>query len=292
MERLEFLKKGLLGTGILVSTSAIAGLFKNDIDELAELSPIGLNHLPNPDTKILENVVIHRADSRGKADHGWLKANFSFSFANYYNADRMHFGVLRVMNDDIIAAGMGFGTHPHDNMEIITIPLEGALEHKDSIGNGKIIYYGDVQCMSAGTGIEHSEFNPDKNNPVNTLQIWMFPNKKNVPPRYDQVTLNPDLEKNVLQQILSPNSEDAGVWIHQDAWFHKGVFELNTTTEYTVKRKENGVYLFVIKGDVAINGQTLNKRDGYGIWDVEKIQFQALTEQTEVLVMDVPMIIS
>ncbi len=240
----------------------------------------------------MDNIVLHKANTRGTADHGWLKANFTFSFAGYQNPERMHFGVLRVMNDDIIAAGMGFGTHAHDNMEIITIPLEGALEHKDSMGNGEIIQYGDIQCMSAGSGITHSEFNPNKDKAANTLQIWMFPNKKNVTPRYDQITLDKTKSKNNLQQILSPNSNDEGVWVHQDAWFHQGVFDKDFNVEYTIKRSGNGVYVFVIKGDVTINGQALNKRDGLGIWDTDKLNIIANSENSEILLMDVPMTIA
>ena len=237
----------------------------------------------------MENIVLHKANTRGTADHGWLKANFTFSFAGYQNPERMHFGVLRVMNDDIIAAGMGFGTHAHDNMEIITIPLEGALEHKDSMGNGEIIQYGDIQCMSAGSGITHSEFNPNKDKAANTLQIWMFPNKKNVTPRYDQITLDKTKSINNLQQILSPNSNDEGVWVHQDAWFHQGVFDKDFNLEYTIKRSGNGVYVFVINGDVTINGQTLNKRDGLGIWDTDNLNIIANSNNSEILLMDVPM---
>jgi quercetin 2,3-dioxygenase len=238
---------------------------------------------------MMENFIIHKANTRGTADHGWLKANFSFSFGNYFNANRMHFGVLRVMNDDTIAPGMGFGTHPHDNMEIITISLAGALEHKDSMGNGKIINYGDIQCMSAGTGIEHSEFNPDKNKAANILQIWMFPNKQNVTPRYDQLTLDKTKSINNLQQILSPNSDDEGVWVHQDAWFHQGVFEKDFSTVYDIKRKENGAYVFVINGDVTINGQALNKRDGIGVWNTNQLSITANSNDTEILVMDIPL---
>ncbi|TAG53809.1 MAG: pirin family protein [Cytophagales bacterium] len=240
----------------------------------------------------MENIVIHKANTRGKSDLGWLKANFTFSFANYHNPERMNFGVLRVMNDDIIAAGKGFGTHPHDNMEIITIPLEGALEHKDSMGNGTVIRYGDIQCMSAGTGIQHSEFNPDKNKIANTLQIWMFPNKRNVTPRYDQKTLNKDKAINNLQQILSPNKEDEGVWVHQDAWFLQGIFEKDFIIDYFLKRKGNGVYVFVIQGDATINGHALKKRDGFGIWNIEKITILSNSSNTEILVMDVPMSLS
>ena len=169
--------------------------------------------------------VIHKADSRGFADHGWLKSYHSFSFAGYHHPERMHFGVLRVLNDDMVKGGMGFGKHPHDNMEIISIPLEGDLEHKDSMGNTTIIRNGDIQVMSAGTGIYHSEYNKNKDEAVKFLQIWIYPNKRNVTPRYDQLTMELADRKNKLQQVLSPNPEDAGVWIHQDAWFHIGNFE-------------------------------------------------------------------
>lgn len=289
MERKNFIKKSLLGTGMLISSKLLSGVIDNDIDELKALEPIGFNHLPNPKTTLMENTVLHKADSRGKADHGWLKANFSFSFANYYNPERMHFGVLRVMNDDIISAGQGFGTHPHDNMEIITIPLQGALEHKDSMGNGTIIHYGDIQCMSAGSGIQHSEFNPNKDKAANTLQIWMFPNKKNVTPRYDQLTLAQEKKRNNLLQILSPNTDDDGVWVHQNAWFHMGIFDQHFKTKYTVKSAENGVYVFVIQGDVKIENQILNPRDGMGLWNTQAISIEALSPNTELLIMDVPM---
>ena len=206
----------------------------------------------------MANQLIHKAATRGHADHGWLRTNHTFSFADYYNPERIHFGALRVLNDDYIAGGMGFGTHPHDNMEIITIPLEGDLEHKDSMGNGTVIKHGDVQVMSAGTGITHSEYNHNKTKPVQLLQIWVFPNKRNVTPRYDQITLDVNERRNKLQQILSPNSDDEGVWIHQDAWFHIGRFDQNFETTYTWKKQGNGVYVFVIKGDITVNGTALN----------------------------------
>lgn len=191
MDRKDFIRKSLLGTGMLVSGTAAAQLMQNDIDEIKPLDPVGFDHLPPTPPERMGNMVLHRASERGTADHGWLKANFSFSFANWYDPTRMHFGVLRVMNDDIIAAGKGFGTHPHDNMEIITIPLKGALQHTDSMGNTSIINAGDVQVMSAGTGILHSEFNPYNDRDANTLQIWLFPNKRQVKPRYQQMTLDP-----------------------------------------------------------------------------------------------------
>lgn len=236
----------------------------------------------------MANTVLHTADSRGDANHGWLHSRHTFSFANYHNPERMHFGMLRVLNDDSVEAGMGFGTHPHDNMEIISIPLEGALEHKDSMGNISIIKHGDVQVMSAGTGIYHSEYNKNKDKLVKFLQIWVFPNQQNVTPRYDQITLNLDDRHNKLQQILSPNPADEGVWIYQNAWFHLGKFDKGIGTEYNIKAKGNGVYIFVLSGDLKINEQLLSTRDGYGIWDVEKFLIKADTD-AEFLLMEVPM---
>lgn len=170
---------------------------------------------------------------------------------------------------------MGFGTHPHDNMEIISIPLEGDLEHKDSMGNVAVIRHGDIQVMSAGTGIQHSEYNRSKDQLVRFLQIWVFPNKRNVTPRYDQLTLNLADRQNKLQQILSPNVEDAGVWIHQDAWFHLGTFDQGISTKYSLKKSGNGIYAFVIKGSFTIDQQQLNCRDGLGIWDTTNIELKA-----------------
>jgi quercetin 2,3-dioxygenase len=178
----------------------------------------------------MKNTILHKAETRGNADHGWLHSRHTFSFAGYYDPERVHFGVLRVLNDDTVAPGMGFGTHPHENMEIISIPLEGDLEHKDSMGNVSVIRHGDVQVMSAGTGITHSEYNKNKDRPVKFLQIWVFPDKENLTPRYDQVTLNIDDRHNKLQQILSPDPDDPGVWIHQNAWFHLGKFDEGVST--------------------------------------------------------------
>jgi quercetin 2,3-dioxygenase len=236
----------------------------------------------------MADTVLHKASSRGFADHGWLKSYHTFSFANYYNPERMNFGVLRVLNDDSVDAGMGFGTHPHDNMEIISIPLEGDLEHKDSMGNVTVIRKGDVQVMSAGTGVKHSEYNRNKGEAVKFLQIWVFPNKRNVTPRYDQITLDQAKSKNQLQQILSPNADDDGVWIHQDAWFHLGNLEKGRKLEYKIKKKGNGVYIFVLKGDVTVNEQALNTRDGYGIWNTDSFSLTADSDG-EVLVMELPM---
>jgi len=236
----------------------------------------------------MKNTVLHKADTRGHADHGWLNAYHSFSFASWYNPERVQFGALRVLNDDTVAAGMGFGTHPHDNMEIITIPLEGDLAHKDSMGNTETIKSGDVQVMSAGTGVKHSEFNPNADHRTKLLQIWVYPNKQNVDPRYQQITLNPEDRKNKLQQILSPNAEDTGVWIHQDAWFHLGKFDQDVTANYSLKKEGNGVYAFILSGNLNIAGQELETRDGFGIWNINSFDIKASTD-AEFLLMEIPM---
>jgi redox-sensitive bicupin YhaK (pirin superfamily) len=289
MKRDDFIKKGLLGAAFMASSGSVSKLLANQNDELKELELIGFNHLPNKKSEIMANTILHKADTRGHANHGWLNSHHTFSFANYYNPDRMHFGVLRVLNDDTVSAGMGFGTHPHDNMEIISIPLEGDLEHKDSMGTVSVIKHGDIQVMSAGTGITHSEYNKNKDNEVKFLQIWVFPNKKNVTPRYDQMTLNLKDRENKFQQIVSPNAEDAGVWIHQDAWFNLGKFDKNKTAEYSIKRKTNGVYAFILNGGATINGTPVSKRDGFGIWDTDKLTITSNSDNTEILLMDVPM---
>ena len=234
-------------------------------------------------------TVFHSAASRGQANHGWLKSAHTFSFANYYNPDRMHFGALRVLNDDQVLGGQGFGTHPHANMEIISIPLSGDLAHKDSMGNGTIIKSGDIQVMSAGTGIQHSEYNANPEIPVHFLQIWMFPNQENVQPRYDQITLNPQKTENQLHQILSPNLDDEGVWVHQNAWFHLGNFSEESAFSYSLKDKSNGVYIFVLEGELFANEQKLERRDGFGIWETDEIEFKTKSA-TQVLLMEVPMI--
>ncbi|WP_318309721.1 pirin family protein [Flagellimonas crocea] len=232
--------------------------------------------------------VLHKAATRGHADHGWLNSHHTFSFAGYHDPERMHFGVLRVLNDDQVAPGRGFGTHPHDNMEIISIPLEGDLEHKDSMGNTTTIKEGDVQVMSAGTGIQHSEYNKNDDQQVKFLQIWVFPNKRNVEPRYDQISIRNIEKKNTFYQVLSPNPDDEGVWIHQDAWFHLGKFEAGSSDTYQIKKEGNGVYAFVLEGEVELNGQKLEKRDGYGVWETDSLDFKA-TSNSRVLLMEVPM---
>ena len=292
MHRKDFLKTGLFGMGIFAATNAVGNLAQNGIDELKPLEILGFNHIPNTESNIMANTVLHKADTRGHADHGWLNSHHSFSFANYYNPERMHFGVLRVLNDDIVAPGRGFGTHPHDNMEIISIPLSGDLQHKDSMGNTTVIKQGDIQVMSAGTGVQHSEFNKNSDQEVRFLQIWLFPNKRSVAPRYDQISLDTGKLKNNLLQVLSPNTDDDGVWIHQDAWFHLGQLDKDFKTEYALKNREkNGVYAFVLDGDVTINGQVLSRRDGFGIWDTDKLEISAGSD-AQLLLMEVPMTLS
>lgn len=233
-------------------------------------------------------TVYHAAATRGNANHGWLNANHSFSFAQYYNPERMSFGALRVLNDDTIAPGRGFGTHPHDNMEIITIPLEGDLEHKDSMGNVGAINEGEIQVMSAGTGVYHSEYNKNSDKPINLLQLWVMPKLQNVTPRYDQKSVKELKKNNAFYQVLSPNVDDDGMWIHQDAWFHLGDFDQTTTTAYNIKKKGNGVYVFVIEGSFSVGDQTLNKRDALGVWETEAIDFVAQAH-SKILLVEVPM---
>ncbi len=232
--------------------------------------------------------IIHKANTRGHANHGWLNSFHTFSFANYYNPERVHFGALRVLNDDTVNGGQGFGKHPHDNMEIISIPLEGDLEHQDSMGNTSVIQHGDIQVMSAGTGIFHSEYNKNADQPVKFLQIWVFPNQKDIKPRYDQITLKPEDRHNKLQQIVSPNPDDDGVWIYQNAWFHMGKLDQGTSLAYPLKNAANGVYAFVLSGKLSINAIALESRDGLGLYDVEQLQIEA-TANAEILLMEVPM---
>lgn len=233
-------------------------------------------------------TILHKADSRGHAEHGWLKSWHTFSFAGYHDPQRMHFGALRVLNDDIFAGGMGFGMHPHDNMEIITIPLSGQLEHKDSMGSSGIISKGEVQVMSAGSGLQHSEKNKNSDEAVKLLQIWVFPNKKNVEPRYDQKAFDLAAAKNKLMTIVSPMGETDGLNIYQDAWFSLGKFDKDFSTNYTLHKNGNGVYAFVIEGEFNINGEKLNRRDGLGITGTDKLEIKADSE-AELLLIEVPM---
>jgi len=238
--------------------------------------------------------ILYRSETRGYAHHGWLEARHTFSFAGYYNPERIHFGVLRVLNDDRIAGGMGFGTHPHDNMEIITLPLEGALEHRDSMGNTGVIRKGDVQVMSAGTGITHSEYNHHPGDEVKLLQIWVYPNQKNVVPRYDQRTFDLELGRNTLQTLVMPGPESEpcpALWIHQNAWFHRGLFDAGVELNYRLRGPGNGLYAFVIDGRFQIDGVDLGERDGLGITGVGEngILIAAHSAGADLLLMELPL---
>ncbi len=233
-------------------------------------------------------TTIYPSSSRGIADHGWLVARHSFSFASYYDPQRVNFGALRVLNDDTIAGGKGFGMHPHDNMEIITIPLSGAIFHKDSMGNEGTIKAGEIQVMSAGTGILHSEFNalPDKE--LKLFQIWVIPNKRNVVPRYAQRQI-PALKPNELVTIVEPHSENAETWIHQNAWFHLGEFETGVSISYAIRDgKKNGVYAIVVDGTFNVSGNKLNERDAIGIENAGELEISCLSKG-RILLLEVPM---
>lgn len=233
-------------------------------------------------------TTIHKAGTRGHANHGWLDTFHTFSFAGYHDPARIHFGALRVLNDDTVAGGMGFGTHPHDNMEIISIPTRGDLEHQDSMGNKQVIRSGDVQVMSAGTGILHSEKNKNAHEEVRFFQIWVFPNQRDVTPRYDQKTFTEAEKHNQLLTVVSPlGSNDGGVQIHQNAWFSLGNLDAGFETTYPLHDPNNGVYAFVIEGQVRIGDQVLDRRDGMGIKDAASLQISAGQNST-LLLMEVP----
>lgn len=234
--------------------------------------------------------IIHRAESRGFVDHGWLKSSHSFSFGSYFNPERVHFGALRVLNDDKVSGGNGFGTHPHDNMEIISIPLSGTLEHNDSMGNRGTIVPNEIQVMSAGTGVKHSEYNASKVDPVEFLQIWVFPHTRDVTPRYDQIRVDPADRKNKLQQIVSPHPEDEGTWIHQNAWFHLTDLEPNKAVTYRLKNNKNGVYIFLLEGQIEVLDEILDRRDAIATIDNEEISITA-RQESSLLLMEVPMVI-
>lgn len=233
--------------------------------------------------------ILHQSATRGHADHGWLNSYQTFSFASYYNPERIHFGALRVLNDDIVSGGKGFGEHPHENMEIISIPLEGALIHKDNLGNSQVTKAGEIQVMSTGSGVFHSEYNDSADQDAKFLQIWLYPRELNVTPRYAQTVLDPALQQNQLQQIISPDPDDAGSWIHQDAWFHLGKFDKGNTFQYTPHKAGNGVYIFIISGAFNADGQELHERDGLGITETGSITITVLDNRSEILIMDVPM---
>ncbi|MFV8466668.1 pirin family protein [Flavobacterium sp. LB1P62] len=233
---------------------------------------------------------LFESNTRGKADFGWLKANFSFSFGNYHNPERVQFGMLRVLNDDTIAGGTGFGTHGHANMEIITIPLEGGLIHKDNMGNEGVIRFGEVQVMSAGTGVEHSEMNASQKDNAKTLQLWVFPDKEGVTPRYDQKSFDIENQINTFVNIVSPkdNTDGNALWVYQKTFFYLGIFDTNTTTIYPVKIPKNGVYLFLIEGEIEVNNQILKARDAMGITDFDQFEIKIITK-SKILLVEVPM---
>ncbi|MEN9299800.1 MAG: hypothetical protein RLZZ429_2113 [Bacteroidota bacterium] len=232
-------------------------------------------------------TILHKANTRGHASFGWLNSYHTFSFGHYYSPDRIHFGALRVLNDDTVKGGMGFSKHPHDNMEIVSIPLSGDLHHKDTTGRDEIIRQHDVQIMSAGSGIAHSETNANHDKEVKFLQIWVFPKLKNIEPRYQQKSFKPEDRLNQVLTVVAPDDEKA-VWINQDAWFSLANLEAGVEKNYQIKRKENGVYAFIIGGQVTINGEQLDARDGLGIWETDTIHITA-NSNAEVLLIDVPM---
>ncbi|MDB5223328.1 MAG: Pirin-related protein [Chitinophagaceae bacterium] len=232
---------------------------------------------------------IQRASERGKANFGWLNSNHSFSFGHWYDPQKMNFGALRVLNDDIVTGGQGFGAHPHDNMEIVSIPLKGALAHKDSTGTDGIIKTGDVQIMSAGSGIKHSEFNASKTEEVNFLQVWILPKQENIKPRYEQKTFAVAGRKNKWQTVVSPDEKDGGVWINQDAVFSLASAEKDSVLIYKNKFSGNGVYLFMLNGEAEVNGETLHKRDAIEISEADEFEIK-LKEGSELLAIEVPML--
>lgn len=285
MKRSQFLRNVALSLPV-IGTLSLVGTKKSEANTTQK--QVGFEHLPEKGGNTMKKVV-HPSKTRGHANHGWLKTHHSFSFANYYNPERMHFGVLRVLNDDFIAGGGGFPTHPHDNMEIITIPFEGDLAHKDSMGNSSIIKEGDIQVMSAGTGIQHSEYNANRDKAVKLFQIWLFPKKRNVTPRYDQRSLKELEKKNEFYQVLSPNEDDAGVWIHQDAWFNLGKFDQGVSKTYSLHRpKSNGIYVIAIDGKVKVGDEELNERDAVGIWEQDAVSIEAI-DNAHFLIMELPM---
>ncbi len=232
--------------------------------------------------------LLFKAADRGTADYGWLKPNYYFSFAQYHNPAKVHFGLLRVLNDDYVAGGGGFPTHPHDNMEIVTIPFTGALQHKDSTGGNGVIKAGDIQIMSAGTGVQHSEFNDSKTDPVTLFQVWIFPKLRNIKPRYDQRTFDMADQNNKWQVVVSPKEEENALWINQDARFSLANLEAGKEIHYTNGFKGNGVFLVVINGSAEVNGQVLGKRDAIGISEAEAFTIKAI-ENAELLAIEIPM---
>lgn len=232
--------------------------------------------------------TVYRSEDRGKANYGWLDTKYSFSFANYYNPKMMHFGMLRVLNDDTVVQAMGFGTHPHDNMEIITLILDGQLEHKDSMGTGSVIYKDEVQVMSAGSGITHSEFNPSKDESVKLLQLWIFPKEKNIKPRYDQKAFPLTERKNKLVAAVSGLNKEGSLYIHQDAEIYLGNFDKGQTINYKTSKQGNGQYIFLIDGQIKTADEDLFKRDAIGISEQDEFTMETV-EDSYFIIIDVPM---
>ncbi|MFM2206405.1 MAG: hypothetical protein RL213_380 [Bacteroidota bacterium] len=232
--------------------------------------------------------VFHPAQERGHADHGWLDAHHSFSFASWHDPSRIRFGVLRVLNDDIVAANAGFGMHPHQDMEIITVPLSGSLQHRDDMGNGSVIGPEDVQVMSAGTGVQHSEFNPSSDQPVNLFQLWIFPKEKGISPRYDQGKFLPQERLNRIQTLASGLPGKGGLYIHQDASVSRVRLEQDHSLEYPISNKGNGAYVMVIEGESEIGGCRAKRRDAVGVWETDSVTLHAVSA-SELLIIDIPM---
>lgn len=233
--------------------------------------------------------VFHTSDSRGRAEHGWLKSRHTFSFAGYHNPERVRFGLLRVLNDDVVQGGAGFATHSHDNMEIVSVPLQGALRHKDSMGNTHVIRSGEVQIMSAGTGVTHSEYNASESEGVNFLQIWVLPKQRDIAPAYGQQDFPAAGRTNRLQTVISPAGEDNSLTIHQDAWFSLLALSAGGSLAYELRRpQQSGVYTFAIKGEATVAGEQLKERDAVGVWDAPRIDIHA-SDSAELLLMEVPM---
>jgi len=280
MKRNQFLKS-LLASSAALSLGKLASA-----ESKPSMTQVGFEHLPVKEEKTMK-TTIYRAETRGHANHGWLDTHHTFSFASYMNPERMHFGALRVLNDDIIAGGTGFGNHPHENMEIVSIPLSGGLEHKDSTGRHKVINHGDVQVMSAGKGIYHSESNHKKSENTNFLQIWVFPKKRDIEPRYDQKLFKLEDRTNSWQTVVAPDQEDA-LFINQEAWFSLARLEADRTLTYHKNNVESGLYLFVIEGEIKLGDTVLKKRDGAGIENELQLSLQA-TKDADLLLMEVPM---
>lgn len=281
MKRKDFLKKSMLG--LAAGTVGLAASGKSDSTSQEAYASKSAQRIMKE-----AKYIHHPALSRGEANHGWLKSHHSFSFANYHNPQKMNFGLLRVLNDDTVAPGRGFGTHPHDNMEIVSIPLYGDLQHKDSMGNTTVIRQGDVQIMSAGTGVFHSEYNKNQDQEVKFLQIWVFPKERNIEPRYGQKSYPPQERAGALKTVVSPATDDDAVWINQDAWFSLGRLNRGQELDYSIRRNGNGVYAFVIDGEVEIDGHTLKQRDALGVYEAEGVRIKA-GKETELLLIDVPM---